>query len=481
MRRTAALALGLFVLPCAAWAQTTGSLSPLSIIAYYESSDGTNLQNPNSSATGTFQDLQSPAAPTWAQALQLCGCGTISQYPQAIDAPNSVQFAANAALYNAEGFQPWTVGDPQLAAAIQADGGPSAFATNLSTDPATYASVDTASGLAAYFAANQTGTGTATATCTNCNTIGGAAAAAGVTATSGSTFHAFSFLWSQYANTITQPLQQELTSIQTFVSPFLRSLLTLLLMIMGGMTMFARMRISDYAKKVLIICFVLPFVAVDSVWYETYVVNLFQSLPVALSNGITGINSTNPAAGFDIIVSSFGAHKVNITWSLLWGASDAEVDSFELAIVGFFATVFVACMFAVWFGSQVITQLLVVIGPLIFPALLFDRFESWFDRWISQLLKFAIVMMGALLISSIVQKIMVAAFAAIPAAGQPSTDADNSLNALGVLFVLALSVVIWPFVVQHIANATGAHAHDHTANALNAAGRGGRSLGRALT
>jgi hypothetical protein len=89
-------------------------------------------------------------------------------------------------------------------------------------------------------------------------------------------------------------------------------------------------------------------------------------------------------------------------------------------------------------------------------------------------LKFAVVMLGALLISSIVQKVMQAAFSAMPVTGQATTDTDNAVAVLGVLFVLALSVVVWPVVVQHIANATGAHAHDHTANAIRAGGRAAR-------
>ena len=91
------------------------ALDPLTAIAGAESSYGTNLFNPTSSATGIFQDLGS----TWQSTLTAIG-GNPSQYPTAASAPASVQFAVNSYLYNTQGFAPWTVGDPTLAAQIQA-------------------------------------------------------------------------------------------------------------------------------------------------------------------------------------------------------------------------------------------------------------------------------------------------------------------------------------------------------------------------
>jgi hypothetical protein len=124
------------------------ALNPLSVIAGPESSFGTNLYNPTSSATGIWQDLTG----TWDYALQGIGLSP-SQYPTAASAPPSVQAAANAYLYNQQGFGPWAPYDPTLAQQIAASGGTSAFMPpgSLSTNPADYASLDQPSGLAAFF------------------------------------------------------------------------------------------------------------------------------------------------------------------------------------------------------------------------------------------------------------------------------------------------------------------------------------------
>lgn len=137
-------------------------LNPLNFIIPFESSGNPTAQNPTpgSTASGLLGDVNS----TWANSLALCNCGTTAQYPTAASAPPSVQLAANAALFNSQGFGPWTCAgcDPALTAALAADGGSAAFLQpgQLSTDPATYAAADTPAGLQAFLAnAGTTGGG----------------------------------------------------------------------------------------------------------------------------------------------------------------------------------------------------------------------------------------------------------------------------------------------------------------------------------
>jgi hypothetical protein len=130
------------------------ALDPFTAIAGPESSYGNNLYNPSSSATGIFQDIHS----TWTSAVQAIGLSP-SQYPTAAQAPPSVQFAANAYLYNTQGFQPWTIGDSTLSNNIASAGGTGAFAQpgTLSTNPADYAYLDQPGALQNYFSSGGSG------------------------------------------------------------------------------------------------------------------------------------------------------------------------------------------------------------------------------------------------------------------------------------------------------------------------------------
>ena len=79
------------------------------IIQGIESGGNPTAQNPTSTASGLFQDINA----TWRYALGLIGLSP-SQYPTAKSAPSSVQYQANEALYNAQGLQPWAGDIPQI-------------------------------------------------------------------------------------------------------------------------------------------------------------------------------------------------------------------------------------------------------------------------------------------------------------------------------------------------------------------------------
>jgi hypothetical protein len=157
MKIPAALVAILLALPGTALAQSTGGLNIAALVAQYESSDNPTAQNPDPGATSS--GLYGFTNGTWRTYAQQIGVNT-QEYPSAYLAPASVQTAVFAQTIRQNGLNDWTCAgcDPPLATAIQADGGLSGFDLNLSTNPADYASLDTSSGLQAYFAGNGSGT-----------------------------------------------------------------------------------------------------------------------------------------------------------------------------------------------------------------------------------------------------------------------------------------------------------------------------------
>lgn len=504
----AAAMLLFFVFP--ALAQTTG-LNPLTIIAEYESSYGTDTVSnvPGSTASGIFQDLNA----TWAQALADCSCGTTAQYPTAGSAPASVQLAANAALYNAEGFEPWVCAacDPALAAAIQADGGASAFEApgSLPTDPATYASADDPGGLAGYFADNGsgtvtagsdgltvstsgTGTGatdTATTTTAGSGTIASAAAANGITgsAVSGSSVNPFTYLWSQYSSAIAQPLASELAAVQTMIEGPLLALLSLSVMLMALGAYTGRFLMPDFFNRLLRISAVVALTSVGSTYYNEYVVQFFGGLPTWFSNNILGAVSNNPAAGFDIVFHTIMGQVSNVWYNLPWEVSTLFVDGPIIAICFLIVFIAIGLMFTVWLIAQALLQLLIVLGPLMVLGILFDHTRGWFDRWLSAMTLMVFVTLAADLITSIVLKVIVGAMNTLPLTGTGTQATQDVFNLVGitlVVFVLSSAVAILPRVLQHIAAASSApamhHARQWLGGATSAVTRGaGRTAGAA--
>jgi hypothetical protein len=459
MRLGALLAAVLF-LPGAALAQVASNSSILPLIIQYESGGNPTAANLSSSSTGLFGDVTA----TWAAALADCGCGSTATYPTAASAPASVQIAANAALINANGLSDWTCAgcDPALVAAINADGGLSAFQTSgLSTNPSTYAEADTnlSGALAALGAPNGI---TVTQTGITNNATGVTTAADGATVigvggnTTGGNLGPFTYLYNQFAGAIANPLENNLTAIEQLIQPYLGLLLVLMLIVMGIATMAGRMTMSQMLYRAIRMSIVVAFVGVGSSYYNTYVLQFFSGLPTTLSNAILGANATNPAAGFDAVMHSFYVAVLGVWWQLPWGVSSVIVDGFLLGLSTLTVLVFVALMFTVWMIAQALLALLLTLGPLFFLALLFQYTDSFFYRWLNVLAALAVATLAVDMLSSVIVGVILTYINTMPTAGgQASGETIGLLGAAGVVVVLSFTIAMLPRVLGFITAAAG--------------------------
>ena len=405
------LAVVFFALPGLAWAQSPDILD---LISQYESGGNPTAQNLNSTSSGLYGQINS----TWAQSLQLCGCGTTAEYPNEASAPVDVQDAAEAALLQSDGLSDYTCAgcDPALTAAINAAGGPQAFAAQiaaLSTNPATYAAA---------------GGGGLTVSTTD-GTIGSAAAAAGATgATAGASFNPFTYLWNQYSAAIAGPLAAELGAVQTMIQSPLLSLLSLSVMLMSLIAYTGRMVMVDFFNRIIRIAAVVALTGVGSSFYNQYVVQFFGGLPTWFSQNIVGTASTNPAANFDIVLHNFTSAASNTWWGLPYGATTLFLDGPIIAVC--FAIVFVVLglMFTVWLIAQALLQLLIVLGPLMILGILFDHTDGWFHRWVSACMLMIFVTLAADMVSSIMLKVIIGALNALPFSGAAVQATQNVFN-----------------------------------------------------
>lgn len=418
-------------------------LDPLTMIAGPESSYGTNLQNPTSTASGVWQDINS----TWTSGLSAIG-GNPAQYPTAISAPASVQAAVNAYEYNTYGFQPWTIGDPTLAADIAAAGGPSAFAApgTLSTNPATYASLDQPGGLAAYFASNgatvPAGAGTPAQTTTASFT--------------GQTFAPFTWLYTQYTGTIQNSLNNAVAQLQTTAAGPVSGLLVLLVMVLGFATMWGRMPVSAFFNRLVRVAIVVALIAPGAVWYQTYVVGLFTGLPQWLASSLTGVATTSAAGVFDQVSFTFWSHASAVWSKLPWGFSALFFDAPILGVC--FAVVYgtLIIMFTVFLITQALTGLLLVLGPILVLGLLFDYTLAIFNQWIGRLITLALVTLAVDALVTLILGIVLAALNGISPTSSASADLMNLFGVAIVVGVLSAAVIILPRLLEAIGGGAGA-------------------------
>jgi type IV secretion system protein VirB6 len=370
-----------------------------------------------------------------------------AEYDAQLEAQNGGSLAAALTAYSG-GLTPGNPGDygPVFAAAEAAEGGTA-----------------TAGGDGLTVSTSDAGTGN--------GTLASAAAASGATSqtASGSTANPFTYLWNQYTSGIAQPLQQEVTQVETVAAPYLDILLILMLIAMGTATYVGRMRAEDFLYRAIRMSVVVAFTAVGSAYYQQYVIDLFGALPTVLSNGILGANSTSPAAGFDIVLHAFNSEIPNINWNLPWGIGTGVVDAIIIGICAFVVYLGTSLMFLVWIVAQAVLQILLTLGPIIILALLFDYMRGWFDRWIAAMLLMALVTLATDVITSVILKVIVGYLNPLSGTGQASQDAFN---------LVGVAVVV-------IANAVGAPAMSAARNliagsAAGAAGAAGRRATKAL-
>ncbi|MGH7097095.1 MAG: type IV secretion system protein [Stellaceae bacterium] len=399
MKISRPLLLAVVFYPAVGWAHTAG-INPLPLIAHYESGGNPTINNATlgSSASGLYQMVSG----TWAEALQDCGCGTTVQYPNAASAPASVQTAAAAGLINTNGLNDWTCPgcDAPFSAAVNAAGGTGAYQTSgLSTNPADYASLDTATGLSSFMAGTTTagstvavGSGGLTVSetdgSTGGSTPGNTATIPPVTAGS-SASTPFSWVWNQYQSAVETPISNDIGTVLQAAAQPLGTLLVLSLAIVGILIAVGMNNFNHLWRKFFKILVVVGLVGTANV-YQSDFVAAATSFPTWLTQAVGSGSTTGPAGSFDNVSATFLA-AVHTAWAQVpWGTEmflDAGLFAIAFVIV-YGAEIF---MFGVWFISQVILQILLIIGPVAALTLLSEYLSDIFVKYVKLLLLVAVV------------------------------------------------------------------------------------------
>lgn len=484
------MAAVLFVSAGPALAQTA-PLNPGTLIAQHESSGCTNNYSSSSTASGCFGFLNG----TWAEYAPQAGI-SLSQYPTAASAPVSDQFAVFAAAYNQNGFSDWTCSgcDPAATAAIQAAGGPSAFAApgTLSTDPQSYAALDTSAGLQAYLAGNGV---TTTAASSGTSPLSFTDPSSGVVPTgsigsvtpAGSAFGPFCLTWNYYQTGIVTGLNSAIGTVETMAAGPLSALLVLMVIVTGVMTLTGQYSIIEYRNRILRMAFVVAFIgAAGSALYSTYVTGFFLTgLPNWEAQVLNPGGGATMCSSFDGVFFAAYNHAAG-AWHNVPGGTGIASLVFDAIVLGLALVVIwgtEAIMFAVFIVLQALLAIAVCLGPVIILAVLFDYLRGVFDRWIGVLITLSLGTLAVGIVVNLVMSLVTQTFNRL----QTGTTADILILACVsmVVAVLAGAVALLPVVVDRIGGGAGVphmhYAHRWlTQNVYNRAGQAAQQTPTAL-
>ena len=270
-------------------------------------------------------------------------------------------------------------------------------------------------------------------------------------------FNVFEFIYQTYltsiAGSITTVVDKSLATAQ---GPLLVTL-TLLLMFYGYDVVAAQGTTFGQAMRRVLRIAVVAFLVANTSAYNTYVVGFFTSgLPNFFAQHIAGApGGTNPGAGFDKALIDMWFKTTAV-----WKVAPGWIKGVFFDIGSIAAFVIVACalvmMFAVFLVVQMLIGVMVVIGPIIILAWLFDYTRKIVNGWIDVLITLSLL---TLTINVLVELLVSAIGTALTATQLSGPATDQLLDLLGislVVLVLSASVLVLPRIIERIAGGVAA-------------------------
>jgi hypothetical protein len=390
------------------------TLDALATIEQFESG-GRNIQQqlvPTSvsTASGYYQITNSTWNGTIAPATGLPKVGPGTANPNgAMDLSFAQQQQGAAYLYSKQGFSPWTCNgcNSALAKYVADQGGASAFSLT-STQQTSLTSGDQTDTDDISFTATDPGSGTALPA---------------VNSQASVLSSPFSWAYQQLITSTQQAAITDITNLQTAVGTYSSLLLTLALVAVGIRALFGNFIVDRYARFVLKACWVMPFIAVGSSLYQTYVVNPVMGLPswwqgyLTTSSGYQNTGSS-PAALFDWVYNTTYSTEAQI-----WASTPWSFHAIEVAIALFAAQVVIMLSLAALFTAYAMLTLLalvmLIIGPVCIPFALFAETAVLFRGWVWATATLVLSMLAIDILLSLYAAVMMALMQALTVTGAP--------------------------------------------------------------
>ena len=435
-------------------------INPLPIIEKYESG-GRNVPNyindSTHTASGYFQITNSTHNSVVVPATGLPKVGPGTNYPNGVmDLSREQQEQAASTLFEKNGFSDWAcVGcNSKIRDYVASQGGESAFALNGDTAPASSGNTSTNAGDVA-------GDGSSGLPAISFTSADGSASSdlPAVSENVGPLAKPFSWAYDQLIGSTQQIAKDDIYQLQTAVSTYADGLITLALVCLGIRSLLGRYIIDRYAKFVLTVCILIPFIAVGSPLYQSYVVDPVMGLPswwqgyLGSSDGVQ-LTGSNPAGMLD--------HVYNQTYVVMTAILKATPLSFYLIVVAIALEaawiVIVLSLTAIFVAYAILTLLaliMLVIGPVCIPFVLFAATSFIFRGWIIATATLVLSMLAVDIVLTFFLGIMTKLMSALTVTGTATTDMPSFYGAALILGIMGFATRYVPRLVERIGGGVG--------------------------
>ncbi|MGH8301317.1 MAG: type IV secretion system protein [Steroidobacteraceae bacterium] len=254
----------------------------------------------------------------------------------------------------------------------------------------------------------------------------------------------FGTFWSWLNTELTGYIGENTARVASILEPAVVTLGTVYVMIWGFLQLTGRVEEPFTAGLKRIVTLAVIFGVGLHLWlYNTLLVDTFYEAPTEFAAAVVG--AADPVQTIDAIWSKGGAVADQLFrvpgWSS-WGS--------KLAGIAVWLIVGLLCVYSMFLLalSAVALSVLLALGPLFIPFLLFDATRRFFDVWLAQMANYALITILTVMVSALMLH-LVASYAQQTAALGVAIKVVDSLN------MLLASVLVFLFLRQILPIAAG--------------------------
>lgn len=228
--------------------------------------------------------------------------------------------------------------------------------------------------------------------------------------------------------------------IIVFIKPIFKTMLIIYVAIYGILMMYGTVSepIKDVVFRVIRIGLIIAL-ALSSITYNQVIVKTFAEGPAQVAGKVTGSPAVNAGA---IIDSFFKTAYVEV--EKLMDKAGIFSNNFIYFVVAFLLILAVIplCIFLFYLFmlSKIMTTLLLAVGPIFIIFALFKPTEKMFESWVSQLCNFAILLILASALGSLLLTLCTSLFTEIK--NLAGTETMELFGVLQMLIVGGVSLLV---------------------------------------
>lgn len=254
----------------------------------------------------------------------------------------------------------------------------------------------------------------------------------------------FGTFWSWLNTELTGYIGENTARVASILEPAVITLGTVYVMIWGFLQLTGRIEEPFAAGLKRIVTLAVIFGVGLHLWlYNTLLVDTFYKAPTEFAAAVVG--AADPVETIDAIWTKGGA----VADQLFRGSGWSSIGS-KLAGVAVWLIVGLLCVYSMFLLalSAVALSVLLALGPLFIPLLLFDATRRFFDVWLAQMANYALITILTVMVSALMLH-LVASYAQQTAALGVAIKVVDSLN------MLLACVLVFLFLRQILPLAAG--------------------------